>query len=312
MCDAAFVCRLCLTMPRFREYEALRAHLRAIHGRPKLSLQDLPLYEVYPGSRYASAYFKSGESSQTNTMTSASASQTQAVAENQPENREQARENLPSTSGNQVRSEVAVQASEVAQNVITLAEIQRIIREERQNTADAGVVELRAQITSIQVDLVNQVKETVNTMLDGFMTDFRAQRTVSGGPNMTITLASVQNEPTNIGEREIMPATAENPSNDVQNTVPLSIDNEVNNQPVDEPMETLPTGSENVLADQVEVDVPAEQKGGDPIEETHSGGSPMNVQFTDSDDELLNVPEGHVSLGQIQAELAQVSILNIT
>lgn len=46
-----FTCRRCYNLPGFRNYNGLRAHLRAMHGISQLSPEELSLYETYPGSR---------------------------------------------------------------------------------------------------------------------------------------------------------------------------------------------------------------------------------------------------------------------
>lgn len=47
-----YTCRRCTSLPKFRGYNQLRAHLRAMHRIQALTDNDLSLYEVYPGSRY--------------------------------------------------------------------------------------------------------------------------------------------------------------------------------------------------------------------------------------------------------------------
>lgn len=47
-----YICRICEHQPQMATYEILRAHLRAVHRKKDLHINDLPLYEVFPGSRY--------------------------------------------------------------------------------------------------------------------------------------------------------------------------------------------------------------------------------------------------------------------
>lgn len=53
-----FVCRLCTGLPRFRSYNALRTHLRVIHGHREFHNSQLAMFEIYPGSRYTLPEFQ--------------------------------------------------------------------------------------------------------------------------------------------------------------------------------------------------------------------------------------------------------------
>ena len=312
----AFICRLCLTQPRFVQYEYLRAHIRAIHSRPKLSHQELPFFEVFPGSRYLSDAFASqicnqaasstmgnpsGANLQANIAgtgpntssiginTSNSVSNTpnsMAVVNQPPENRSLAVSQRP----NEIRSTQTESLAAPTDEVVTIAQIRTLIRTQQEEAALENARHTRDTIQQmreeIQTSLMSGVKQAVSEMLKDFVRKHEQNSSASASVDGQIDSNTV-NEPNTL-------TTTGSPSDDEINTEP-TVENPV--LPPPEVMETDKFDKNTAEAANKDPIL------GETVNDSNPNTSPMAVTLPEddtarSDEELMEVP-----IAQIIADL---------